>query len=140
MTDEDASEPGSEFTFRKSFTLGRRPADSEADEATPATAHRFRWEWRGPQTAPTDGGVLDREPATYYEALSGRPDPMRDYFVNARRVLNWIVTTIAIGLPIGLVALGLVTGQSFETIFFMGFGGAIVGLMFHSTFPRTPFG
>ena len=129
------------LNFRKSFTIGRRPPDRELGETTPAGTRRFRWEWRRPETTtPTESGPLDREPATYYEALSGRPDPMRDYFVNARRVLNWIVTATATGLPLGLVALGLLTGQSFETIFFMGLGGAIVGLMFHSSFPRTPFG
>jgi hypothetical protein len=140
MPDQDASEPRSEFTFQKSFTFGRRPPDGEEGETIPGPMPRFRWEWRRPETAPPEVDTLDREPATYYEALSGRPDPMRDFFVNGRRILNWIVTTIAIGLPIGLISLGLLTGQSFETIFFMGFGGAVVGLMFRSSFPRTPFG
>jgi hypothetical protein len=51
-----------------------------------------------------------------------------------------VVTVIAIGIPVSLVLLGIVTGADLQTIVLFGIAGAIVGLMLKSTFPRTPFG
>jgi hypothetical protein len=124
------------FTFRKSFSLGRRaPGDANAGLA-PGTTHRFEWTWDPPGTAPAS----NRQPATYYEALTGKPDPMRGFFVSARRTLNAIVTVIAVAIPVGLVTLGIVVGADLQTIVVMGIGGLVVGAMLKSTFPRTPFG
>lgn len=102
----------------------------------PGSTHRFTWHWRGDDTA----GDTEREPATYYEALSGRPDPMRGFFVASRRLLDVTTWMIALGVPLGLVLLGVVKGASPDTIFFVGLFGLIVGMLFKHSFPRTPFG
>jgi hypothetical protein len=124
------------FTFRKSFTLGRRPRGDSDTEMNSDSARRFEWKWGNPSAEPGS----DSQPATYYEALTGRPDPMRDFFVTARRALNLVVTIIAIGIPIGLVSLGIITGADLQTIVVMGIAGMVVGLMIKTSFPRTPFG
>ncbi|CAN5580697.1 hypothetical protein BH23CHL6_BH23CHL6_00150 [soil metagenome] len=82
---------------------------------------------------------VEDDPATYYEALTGRRDPARDTFVSARRAINLLVWILALGLPIGLTALTIATGQSLDTIVFVGIGALIVGMMFRSSFPKTPF-
>jgi hypothetical protein len=150
MTDEMApeSEPNvsaespdaGTFTFRKSFSLGRRPANGADVSLIPGTTHSLKLTWGGAQDSTTDQPGPERQPATYYEALSGRPDPMRDFFVTARRMLNLVVTIIAIGIPVGLVTLGLMVGADFQAIVFMGIFGLIVGLMIKTSFPRTTFG
>jgi hypothetical protein len=105
-------------------------------KTVPISEQRFEWTWRGG----TPAGEERIAPATYFEALTGRPDPMRGFFVTARRVLNVLTWLIVLGLPLGLVTLGVVIGESPETIFFMGIFGLIVGMMFKYTLPRTPFG
>ena len=93
----------------------------------------IEWQWSDRDSTPAP------RPATYYEALSGRPDPHREFFVTSRRILSGIVIAIAIGLPLGLVLLGIAVGESAETIFFMGMFGLIVGLMFKKSLPGTRF-
>lgn len=134
---------GRTFTFKRSFTFGRPPPQADDPNATIIEGPTRRFEWTlGPPTdqAAGDDGGLGRPPETYYEALSGRPDPHREFLVTARRTLNLIVTLTAVAIPVGLVALTIVTGQTLETIVFAGIAGAIVGLMLKTTFPRTPFG
>lgn len=104
--------------------------------AMPGSVHRFEWTLGGKQPERD----AESEPATYYEALTGRPDPMRGFFVTTRRVLNVVTWVIALGVPVGLVTLGVVLGESTETIVIMGIAGLIVGMMFKVSFPRTPFG
>jgi hypothetical protein len=104
--------------------------------AVPGSVHRF--EWTLGSTQPEREGESD--PATYYEALTGRPDPMRGFFVTSRRILNVVTWIIALGIPVGLVMLGIVLRESTETIVLMGIAGLIVGMMFKVSFPRTPFG
>jgi hypothetical protein len=102
----------------------------------PGSVHRFRWTWKGNDST-RDAGP---EPATYYEAFTGKPDPMREFFVTSRRLLDVVTWIVALGLPLGLVTLGIVTGASPDTIFFMGFAGLVVGMMFRYSIPKTPFG
>jgi hypothetical protein len=102
----------------------------------PGTARTFRWKWKG--NDPTR--ATEPEPATYYEALTGRPDPMREFFIRSRQLLNVVTWFIALGIPVGLVTVGIVTGASSETIFFMGFAGLVVGMLFKQSLPKTPFG
>jgi hypothetical protein len=93
------------------------------------------------QAGPEEGEPIPIEEAqTYYEMLSGRPDPMRDFFVSARRMLNLVVTGIALGIPIVLVGLGIVARADAQTIVVMGVAGLVVGMMLKSSFPKTPFG
>jgi hypothetical protein len=114
------------FTFKRSFTFGSRPpADPDAGEAA---------EPAGVETSPK------QEPATYYEALTGKPDPNREFFIRSRAALNLAVTILALAIPIGLIALGIITGADLQTIVFMGIVGLIVGFMIKTSFPRTPFG
>jgi len=101
----------------------------------PESVRTFEWKWDGRAGQQT----VEREPATYYEALTGRPDPARDTFITIRRVINWSVWSIALGLPLMIIGLAIATGQSLETIFYMGMGAFIVGIMFRRSFPRTPF-
>ena len=101
----------------------------------PGTTQRFEWHWKGADVA----GTSERKPATYYEALTGRPDPMRGFFVASRRLLDATVWMIALGVPLGLVLLGVLNGASPETIFFVGLSSLIVGLLFKHSFPRSPF-
>jgi hypothetical protein len=102
----------------------------------PGGVQKFEWTWKGTDPARDTAS----EPATYYEALTGQPDPLRGFFVASRRVLNAVTWLIALGVPLGLVTVGVVAGASPETIFFVGIGALIVGLMFKASFPRTPFG
>lgn len=102
----------------------------------PGSAQKLEWTWRGNEQARETGS----EPATYYEALTGRPDPMRSFFVMARRLLDIVTWVIALGLPLALMTLAIVTGQAPDTIFFMGFAGLLVGMMLKHSFPKTPFG
>jgi hypothetical protein len=111
------------------------PADANF-VAVPGSVRTFEWRWRGRP----DGQTVELEPATYYEALTGRRDPARSIFITVRRVINLLVWTIALGLPIGLTALTIATGQTLETIVVVGIGAAVVGMMFRSSLPRTPFG
>jgi hypothetical protein len=117
-------------TLRSAFD---RPEDVKVVVAPP---RKFEWRWEGDKAA-RDRGT---EPATYYEALSGRPDPMRGFFVTSRRLLDIVTWIVALGIPLGLVALGILTGESPETIFFMGFLGLFVGMLFKHSLPKTPFG
>jgi hypothetical protein len=102
----------------------------------PARARTFRWKWKGDGPA----RATEPEPATYYEALTGRPDPMRGFFIRSRQLLDVVTWFIALGIPVALVTLGIVTGASSETIFFMGFAGLLVGMLFRQSLPKTPFG
>lgn len=163
--DDENAEGVRTFKFGRTFRLGKSLSDgvlppeaierlsaggepTESELATmrsalgepdaivePGQVRRFEWKWDG--QAGTDDGRA--EPATYYEALSGRPDPNREFLVTSRRVLNAVVWIMAIGIPLGLVTLTVLTGQSPETIFFAGIFGAIVGMMIRTSFPRTPF-
>jgi hypothetical protein len=102
----------------------------------PGSTQKFEWHWTGDDT----GHDTEREPATYYEALSGRPDPMRGFFVASRRLLDVTTWMIALGVPLGLVLFGVIKGASPDTIFFVGLFSLIVGMLFKHSFPRTPFG
>ena len=102
----------------------------------PGSTQRFEWQWKGGDTA----GDSERRPATYYEALSGRPDPLRGFFVASRRLLDITTWIIALGVPLGLVLLGVINGAAPDTIIFVGLFALIVGMLFKHSFPRTPFG
>lgn len=95
----------------------------------------FEWKWDGPKAE----AELGRRPVTYYEAFTGKPDPARDFFVTSRRILNVILWVLTLGVPLALVALAIATGQSAESIFFIGVFGLIIGAMFRMSMPRTPF-
>ncbi|HVM31214.1 MAG TPA: hypothetical protein VM305_10670 [Candidatus Limnocylindrales bacterium] len=93
----------------------------------------------GPALEPDADEPEVHDPVTYFEALTGRRDPHREWFIAARRVLfvlGWVVTLAPMVL---LLAAGLLSGESFETIFFMGLFGAIIGAFIRSSLPRTPF-
>jgi hypothetical protein len=156
MTDEETNPPrpprrdARTFTFRRTFTLGRpTPSDDPNVTIVEGPAQTFEWKRGGGlghddreaqrESVEEPPDKLIGKPMTYYEALSGKRDPQRDFFITGRRLLNLSVTLIAIALPIGLMALAFVTGADFQTIVFAGIGGAIVGLMLKTTFPKTPF-
>lgn len=131
---------GKTFTFRRSFTFGRRPPPETDVDSIPISSREFKWEL-GDTSEPVDAEPgRNEKPATYYEALTGKPDPNREFFLTARRGLNLIVTVLAFSIPIGLILLGIVTGADLQTIVFMGIAGLIVGFMIKTSFPRTPFG
>lgn len=163
------AQPGTPtFSFERTFAFGKQlPADLLSPEALerlraggslspeelealraavgdPEAAlvagpvRRFSWTLGG-QDRDSEAGAV-REPATYYEALTGKPDPMRDFFITGRRILNIGTWIIALGIPVGIVLLAVATRQSFETIVWMGIAASIVGIMFKSSFPKTPFG
>ena len=138
MADEPDPPPGT-FTFKRSFTIGKPPPDDPGVKIVEGPTRTFEWKL-GPRAANADQPELEEEPATYYEALTGRRDPHREFFVTSRRLLNLTVTLIAIGIPVLLVAAGMLGGADLQTIVLLGVAGLVVGLMFKSTFPRTPFG
>lgn len=117
-------------------TLPAGLGDDHTIAIAPGSAQKLEWKWKGNEQARETGS----QPATYYEALTGRPDPMRSFFVRARRLLDIVTWVIALGVPLGLIALAIVTGQAPDTIFFMGFAGLLVGMMFKRSLPKTPFG
>jgi hypothetical protein len=129
---------GKTFSYRKTLSFGTPLPADEGATVVPGEIKRFRWQLGG-QNAEADGQP-EVEPATYYEALTGKPDPNRSFFVSARRILSLVLTGIALGIPLLLIGLGLATGADIQTIVFMGVAGLIVGLMIKSSFPRTPFG
>jgi hypothetical protein len=112
------------------------PADDNAGVVVSGPTQVFEWRL-GADAESTDQPL--RTPATYYEALSGQPDPARDFFITTRRILRLIVVGLALAIPVGVVALTILLGESLETILFFGIGASIVGLMLLRTFPRTPF-
>jgi hypothetical protein len=117
-------------------TLPAGLADDHSVVVVPGSAQKFEWTWKGNEQARETGP----EPATYYEALTGQPDPMRSFFVTSRRLLDIVTWVIALSVPLGLTTVAVVTGQAPDTIFFMGFAGLVVGMMFKRSFPKTPFG
>jgi hypothetical protein len=122
------------LVVKLSFSLGggQQPLSPGSAEAGPTTIHEWRYE---------PGVEQEPEPAprTYYEALTGRPDPAAARLVKVGRAIHLLVTLLAIGLPIGLTLLMIALGEPLETIVFFAIGASIVGLMLKSTFPRTPF-
>lgn len=141
MAHKPEPQPGRRtFTFKRSFTIGRRPPADPDAETIPVSSREFKWELGGAVEPAGVGTSPEHEPATYYEALTGKPDPNREFFVTARATLNLAVTILALAIPIGLVAFGLLTGADLQTIVFMGIAGLIVGFMIRTSFPRTPFG
>ena len=118
------------------------PTDIDPDPiigSVPIGAYGFTWR---PPSDDTEGNTTEpaTEPATYYEAMTGQPDPIRGFFVTARRLLNLVTWIVALGVPAALVVLGVATGEAPETIFFMGLAGLIFGLLFKFSLPKTPFG
>ncbi len=130
-------QPSATFTFNRTFTFGSPPPADADVTVVPGRSQRWEWRW-SPQDATTPEDV--DEPATYYEALTGRRDAQRDFFIRSRRILDRIVWGIALGVPAAIVALAIVTGQSLETVVFIGIAAFAVGMMFRHSFPRTPFG
>ena len=49
--------------------------------------------------------------------------------------LRTVVLVLGLSVPVALLVVGVATGQSAETIFFMTLFGLIIGAMFASTFP-----
>jgi hypothetical protein len=136
MPPDDPPPPGTpaapdQKTLNFRFSFGKQPPVD-----APRSVRRFQWTLGSEEAKPD----AESEPATYYEALTGRPDPMRGFFVTSRRILNVVTWIIALGIPVGLVTLGVVLGESTETIVIMGIAGLIVGMMIKVSFPRTPFG
>jgi len=117
-------------------TISAPAAEGPMVGSVPILAREVLW---SPQLTDVEG-VAVTEPATYFEALTGNPDPMRGFFVTARRLLNIVTWIVALGVPLGLVAIGVVSGETPDTIVIMGFGGLVVGMLFRYSFPRTPFG
>jgi len=138
MADEPDPPPGT-FTFKRTFTIGKPPPDDPGVKIVEGPTRKFEWKLDSP-AGDADQPELEDEPATYYEALTGRRDPQREFFVTSRRLLNVTVTLIALGIPVVLVAVGILGGADLPTIVLLGIAGLVVGLMFKSTFPRTPFG
>ena len=101
--------------------------------ALPGEMRTYEWKWQ----KPTDQQSPPLEPATYYELLSGKQDPNCGFFLTARRLLDMIVWAIALGLPLLLVAAGVATGESEETILFMGLFGLIIGVMIRKSMPSS---
>lgn len=53
----------------------------------------------------------------------------------AHQILRRIAVAVGLAIPIGMLVLGLATGQTQETVVFMTIGGAIVGVMLMTSFP-----
>ena len=137
MADEPDPPPGT-FTFKRSFTIGKPPPDDPGVKIVEGPTRTFEWKL-GPRAANADQPELEDQPATYFEALTGRPDPHREFFVTSRRLLNTVVTLVAIALPVAAIAVGIIGGADLQTIVLFGVAAAIVGAMFKASFPRTPF-
>jgi hypothetical protein len=110
------------------------PARDGESVVVPGDLRRFDLEW------PLSDRSHEHRPATYYEALTGERDPARDFFITARRVLHIIGWVIALGLPLTVILVTIVTGQPAQTVVVSGAAAAVIGLMLRSSFPRTPFG
>jgi hypothetical protein len=140
-TRDSEGPPRRTFTFKRTFTFGKPPPVDDESTLVRGPVQRFEWRLGGPpEDATPDDDGLGRPPATYYEALTGRPDPNREFFVSARRWLNRAVTLIALAIPVVLVAIGIVARADLQTIVLLAIVGAGVGLMLKTTFPKTHFG
>ena len=53
----------------------------------------------------------------------------------AHQILRRVVTIFGLAFPVGMLILGIATGQTQETVFFMTFGGLVVGVMVMKTLP-----
>ena len=136
--DESRQDPAPRrFTFKRTFTFGAPPA-RRGMSVVPGEERR--WEWSlGNDHRSAERTDEVQEPATYYEAFTGRRDPQRDLFIRVRRVLNAIAWAVALGLPAGALILTVATGQDLQTIVLMTFAAFAVGMLLRRSFPRTPF-
>lgn len=117
-------------TFSFGFSSGEPPADLRKDsDASPQIAtKRYECKFGGGAERPPE-----REPATYYKALTGQPNPMRDFFITSRWILSIVTWAFANALPVGALILALATHQSSETVFFIVFAATLVAGMIKAT-------
>lgn len=148
MADRDAGAPDSDesrprtFTFRRTFTFGKPPPlDDPNVRVVEGPTKVFEWRLGDPQVPDDEpAGGLGGPPQTYYEAFTGRRDPQREFFVTARKWLNRGVIATALAFPVVGLAIGFLSGADLPTTLLLGFAGGIIGLMFKTSFPKTPFG
>jgi hypothetical protein len=148
VADEDADDRASgngegatdaPHVIRGTFTFGT-PPDAPGASVVPGRTRQFEWRWEHSAGEPNEPGEPHvTDPATYYEALTGKPDPRRAAFISVRRALGLALWVVALAIPTVLVVLAISSGQSLETIVFMGAAGLLVGLLIRSSAPKTPF-
>jgi hypothetical protein len=140
--DDGASKPRT-FTFRRTFTFGKPPATGPDGVTVSGPEKTIEWSISRPDepSAEPNGDEpgLGRPPKTYYEAFTGRPDPHLKFFVSGRKWLKRAVNVTALAFPIIGLAIGFLSGSDLLTTLLIGFGGAIIGLMLKTSFPKTPF-
>jgi hypothetical protein len=143
MSDETGSPKPSEGesrTSRFSLSFGRKPPDQKAEVHETKIAlesSRLRID-HGDQPVPLDERLPTEEDAREAEAwerlsrigTGAYPDTAR-----AHSFLKTIVTTLGLAVPAALLILGIATGQSTETVFFLTLGGLIVAVMFIKSIP-----
>jgi len=155
---DDKPQP-KKFTFSLSF--GRKPpiddpaykrlleeatkdAESSPDGVGSASdAHEYRLTFDGGLPRIVEGDSPPAQPMTPEQAREAEawerlsPIGTGAYPDTARlhRILRNIVTVMGLAVPVGMLILGIATGQSQETVFFMTLGGLIVGVMFMKTLP-----
>jgi hypothetical protein len=148
---EDRPDGETRSSFRFSLNLGNRPADG-----APAELERLLEEANRQLAASpgSTGSVSGSETSLEFKdgmlrVVSGDKEQFSYDFVSSasrgqaldplpliakiRRWINLAVTALSLAIPIGLVALGIATSQSFETIFYMGLFGLIIGAMLMSS-------
>ena len=129
---------GKPRTFTVNLSFGRKPtpetavaADAAQAEVTGAREHRSEWtktyEFGAghedvPQPPPSDEEILEERLANLGHAY---PDT-----AGIHNALRTITTVIAIGIPLAVFLLTLVTRQSSETVFFFTLGAILVAAMF----------
>lgn len=156
--------PEHKKTFSFSFSFGRKPRpndpdyerlvdaaikDAESSGTTTDMRDVLNVEYSDGKLRVGDGTGEQRQPTAAERSPS--PEALRDaemwdrlehigtgaFADTARmhRALRTIVAVLGLSVPLTLLILGLVTGQSGNTIFFMTLFGLVIGAMFISTFP-----
>jgi hypothetical protein len=132
-------------TYKRLLEEATREAESSPDgvgiASTPAREFRLTFDRGLPRIAEGDsppGQPMTPEQAREAEAwerlsrigTGAYPDTAR-----LHRILRNVVTVVGAAIPIAMLILGIASGQTQETVFFMTFGGLIVGLMIMKTIP-----
>jgi hypothetical protein len=144
MSDETGSpkpREGEPRTFRFGLSFGREPPPDQRAEVheTKITLESSRLRIDdGDQSIPLDERLPTEEDAREAEAWERLSRIGTGTYPDTARVhsfLKTIVTTLVLAVPVALLILGIATGQSTETVFFMTLGGLIVAVIFIKSIP-----
>jgi hypothetical protein len=136
--------PADDPEFQRLLEEAREDAEASPDgTGSASTTHEYRLRFDGGLPRIVEGDSPPEAPMTPEQAREAEawerlsrigtgayPDTAR-----AHQILRNIVTVMGLAIPVAMLILGIATGQTQETVFFMTLGGLIVGVMLMKTLP-----